>query len=247
MAPEARLVSAPRSNRTRVGILRIANRLATPGRRSVSTLAISTRPAFCPASRSSSGATMRHGPHHSAQKSTTTGHGASRTSASKSASASTWIGAAGGDRACLQRPHLGCRSSLPNGTRFSAPQCSHLDTICLRPQLAPVLFSSRGLLEGALPHIDKSEHMERKGPAPHGARATAPREGGELCRALHREWPDAQRREKGVKKRTTLVNNQPLFPHRPTPHLGGSRQRSTWLARGSRHVRVRPGSARNSR
>src|ERR687891_299844 len=46
---------------------------ATSVRRSVSTFTTSHRPACAFATFSTSGATMRHGPHHAAQKSTTSG------------------------------------------------------------------------------------------------------------------------------------------------------------------------------
>src|SRR5690348_10751746 len=58
----------------------------TWGFSSILILAIVTLPLNSPASSSSAGAIMRHGPHHSAQKSTTTGFLELRTSAWKDAS-----------------------------------------------------------------------------------------------------------------------------------------------------------------
>src|ERR1700679_1435851 len=54
-----------------------------PGFSSILTLATVTLPPISPASSSSAGAIIRHGPHHSAQKSTTTGNFELRTSAWK--------------------------------------------------------------------------------------------------------------------------------------------------------------------
>jgi hypothetical protein len=58
-------------------MLRIPKRPATSASASVSTFAITRRPARAPASLTSSGATARHGPHQVAQKSTSTGRGES--------------------------------------------------------------------------------------------------------------------------------------------------------------------------
>src|ERR671918_1976388 len=60
--------------------------MAVCGLASTSSLRTSTTPAYLAASFSISGATMRHGPHHSAQKSTTTGLSLWSTSASNVAS-----------------------------------------------------------------------------------------------------------------------------------------------------------------
>src|SRR5262245_11342935 len=55
-----------------LGMERTLNRIAVWGFASTSTLATLARPAYSPASCSSTGATIRHGPHHDAQKSTRT-------------------------------------------------------------------------------------------------------------------------------------------------------------------------------
>src|SRR5688572_840788 len=60
--------------------------MAVCGFASTSSLRTSTTPAYLAASFSISGATMRHGPHHSAQKSTITGLSLPSTSVSKVAS-----------------------------------------------------------------------------------------------------------------------------------------------------------------
>src|SRR5258708_39998322 len=64
-----------------VGIPRTPYRVGTCGFSSILILATVNLPSYSPASSSSAGAIMRHGPHHSAQKSTTTGILASSTSA----------------------------------------------------------------------------------------------------------------------------------------------------------------------
>src|SRR5689334_20564580 len=63
-----------------VGIPRTPYFCGTCGFSSILILAMVTLPLSSPASSSSAGAIIRHGPHHSAQKSTTTGFLALRTS-----------------------------------------------------------------------------------------------------------------------------------------------------------------------
>ncbi len=64
-----------------------------PGLASTSTLTTSTAPSYLAASFSISGATILHGPHQAAQKSTTTGRSDLSTSSSKFASVATLISA----------------------------------------------------------------------------------------------------------------------------------------------------------
>src|SRR5262245_52528434 len=85
-APTWRDASSPFLNSIRVGIDWIPYFAATDGFSSTLSLTILTLPPSEPAISSSAGAIMRHGPHHSAQKSTTTGSADFRTSASKVAS-----------------------------------------------------------------------------------------------------------------------------------------------------------------
>src|SRR4029077_3971508 len=77
------------------GMLRMLNAWDRPGFASTSTLTTSTVPSYLAASFSISGATILHGPHHAAQKSTTTGRSDLRTSSSKFASVATLISAIG--------------------------------------------------------------------------------------------------------------------------------------------------------
>jgi hypothetical protein len=75
------------------------------GSASVLTLTTKYRPAFDRATFSNSGATMRQGPHHGAQKSTMTGSGDPLTSASKAVVVGASAGSPGGGSVALQPPH----------------------------------------------------------------------------------------------------------------------------------------------
>src|SRR4051794_35803896 len=77
------------------GMLRMLNAWDRPGFASTSTFTTSTVPSYLAASFSISGATILHGPHHAAQKSTTTGRSDLRTSSSKFASVATLMSAIG--------------------------------------------------------------------------------------------------------------------------------------------------------
>lgn len=93
--PEERSISRPPTKTAKVGIERILMLPAMPGCVSVFTFATSNSPAARPASFMTSGATIRHGPHHGAQKSTSTGRDALLTSAVKAAGESISTGSAG--------------------------------------------------------------------------------------------------------------------------------------------------------
>ena len=110
----------------RVGIERMPYLPATPGFSSTLSLAIFTLPCISVAISSSAGAIIRQGPHHSAQKSTTTGSLELMTSASKLASVTlavwTWeplikrLAAAGvlvGSATDGVKPGRRCQNSLP--------------------------------------------------------------------------------------------------------------------------------------
>src|SRR5208282_2045940 len=85
-APVLVATCLPPLNTISVGIDRMPYLLATAGFSSTLSLAIFTLPFISVAISSSAGAIMRHGPHHSAQKSTTTGSLDLMTSLSKLAS-----------------------------------------------------------------------------------------------------------------------------------------------------------------
>src|SRR5688572_27044060 len=74
-APDFRANSRPSRINTNVGIARIPNCCATSGNVSVFTFAIKNCPFDVSATFANSGATILHGPHHGAQKSTSTGKG----------------------------------------------------------------------------------------------------------------------------------------------------------------------------
>jgi len=76
---------------------------------------MSHSPACAAATFTSSGATIRQGPHHSAQKSTTTGSGDDSISAWNAADDETSIGSDGSGNVAWHLPH---RAVRPNGTRF---------------------------------------------------------------------------------------------------------------------------------
>src|SRR4051812_10464616 len=108
-APTWRAASSPFLKIISVGIDMMPYFCATPGFSSTLSLTILTLSPIWPAISSSAGAIMRHGPHHSAQKSTTTGPVALITSASKFASETlpTVMGA----------PHCWNRDSSPDRSR----------------------------------------------------------------------------------------------------------------------------------
>src|SRR5665213_327148 len=85
-APTWRAAISPFLKIIRVGIDMMPYFDATPGFSSTLSFTILTLSPMVPAISSSAGAIMRHGPHHSAQKSTTTGLADFSTSASKVAS-----------------------------------------------------------------------------------------------------------------------------------------------------------------
>jgi len=85
-APTFCAAALPSLNRMSVGIERMPSLLATAGFSSILSLTTLTLPFISEAISSRAGAIMRHGPHHSAQKSTTTGSAELSTSCSKVAS-----------------------------------------------------------------------------------------------------------------------------------------------------------------
>ena len=71
--PTCLSTSSPPLRKTMVGMLRTPYFIVISSFSSTSHLPISTRPSYSAASSSTMGAIVRHGPHHSAQKSMTTG------------------------------------------------------------------------------------------------------------------------------------------------------------------------------
>src|SRR5262245_2674256 len=106
LAPDSRETTCPPRNTISVGIERMRKRSPSAGTASVSTLATTALPASVCATFSTSGAIMWHGPHHGAQKSTTTGTGDFVISASKAGTVATSTGLAAAGSVVLQWPHL---------------------------------------------------------------------------------------------------------------------------------------------
>src|SRR5438270_13750794 len=94
------------------------------GSASVSTFSTIVRPASSRARAVTSGAAMRHGPHHDAQKSTKTGTRASLMIALNDV-ASASNGDPSGGRAALHAPHRPVSARCSTGTRLLAPQDGH--------------------------------------------------------------------------------------------------------------------------
>ncbi len=124
-APTIRSTSRPPTITSIVGMLRTSKRLAVAGFSSTLSLATRMRPASSAASCSIAGAIARHGPHHGAQASTSTGSGERSTSAANVASVTVnGVAAAVAGNGCLQRPQRGRApsASFAAGTLFVAPQ-----------------------------------------------------------------------------------------------------------------------------
>ena len=101
-------------------MLRMPKREEVSGLSSLLTLTSRARPLSWAAACSKAGAIMRQGPHHGAQKSTTTGRSVLPTTASKLASVSSTGSPA--SSACPQRPQVGSSPSRAAGTRLVAAQ-----------------------------------------------------------------------------------------------------------------------------
>src|SRR5579864_6166327 len=115
-APTWREAISPFLNSIRVGIDMTPYLEAVCGFSSTLSLTILTLPLSEPAISSSAGPIIRQGPHHSAQKSTTTAPLAFNTSDSKSAS-ETLPTAMGMTSLCLQRENRAGAAARPTGGR----------------------------------------------------------------------------------------------------------------------------------
>lgn len=118
MAPDCLAISCPCWNRIKVGMPVIENCPADCGAASVSSLARIMRGDSWPAALANSGAIMRHGPHHEAQKSTRTGSWVRVTNLLNDASVKS-IGCVGSSTV-LHFAQIGPSCSLVSGTRFTA-------------------------------------------------------------------------------------------------------------------------------
>src|SRR5688572_885622 len=110
----------PWSRMTSVGIDWTSNRRLTSGLSSALTLTSLNLPASSPASFSRAGLTMRHGPHHGAHTSTSTGRLDSSTTLWNSSSFASTTQRSG----VLHFPQRGMPLATA-GTRFLAPQLPH--------------------------------------------------------------------------------------------------------------------------
>src|SRR5262249_40165007 len=110
-APTWREASSPFLNSISVGIDMMPYFAAVCGFSSTLSFTILTLPFIVPAISSSAGAIMRQGPHHSAQKSTTTGSALLSTCASKSAS----------ETFATPMGHLGCSQAFLGCGRDAPP------------------------------------------------------------------------------------------------------------------------------
>ena len=119
-APVSSATGAAALNSFMAGIERIAKRRASCGFSSTFTFATLTRPQRCCATAFRTGSIDRQGPHHGAQKSTSTGMGEDSTASAKLESVTTTglLGASG----CLQRAQRAPTSVRPSGIRFRPRQ-----------------------------------------------------------------------------------------------------------------------------
>ncbi len=127
-APERRCVSWPWCMRTSVGMLRIWKRDDSCGLSSLLTFTSSARPfSALTTACSNAGAIARHGPHHGAQKSISTGSGLASIAASKLSSASST--GRPSSRGLPQRPQTGSSARRSTGMRLVAPQPAQVNCV----------------------------------------------------------------------------------------------------------------------
>src|SRR5438046_5646959 len=122
MAPTCRETSRPSLNNAIVGIALMRKRRARLCAFSVFTFATTHFPAPSCATFFSSGATILHGPHHGAQKSTNTGRAERVVKASKARSLATSIGSPG---ALSSVPHFPQRPVPPSLSYFRRLRWPH--------------------------------------------------------------------------------------------------------------------------
>jgi hypothetical protein len=171
-APTIRSTSLPSRITTSNGIDCAPNRLATPGFASTSTFTTFRCPALRLARSSSTGEIIRHGPHHAAQKSTTTGTEAVVSAVNVSVSASTTHGSVD-----LHSGHRGTPWTI-GPTRLRALQVGQPMTVIITQGRA---WRSR------------SPDCERRARPVDALPRSLPKRGVKLCRRLRRS-----RRRAGV-------------------------------------------------
>ncbi len=123
IAPDFLPTILPPLNTINVGMPLIWNFSAISGTTSVSTFATSHWPRIVSATFANSGAIIRHGPHHCAQKSTTTGKADSAINRSKTGARSISTGSPGADKSTWHLPQRKVDPSRPYAIRFRVPHC----------------------------------------------------------------------------------------------------------------------------
>jgi hypothetical protein len=131
IAPTCRVTSWPSLNNAIVGIALIRKRRARFCAFSVFTFATSHFPAPSRATLLSSGATILHGPHQGAQKSTSTGSADCVVKASKARSLATSIGSPG---ALSSVPHFPQRPVPPSLSYFKRLRWPHFGQVINTPR-----------------------------------------------------------------------------------------------------------------
>jgi len=131
MAPTCRVTSRPSLNKAIVGIALMRKRRARFCAFSVLTFATTHFPAPSSATLFSSGATILHGPHHGAQKSTNTGRAERVVKASKARSLATSIGSLG---ALSSVPHFPQRPVPPSLSYFRRLRWPHFGQVTKTPR-----------------------------------------------------------------------------------------------------------------
>ena len=96
---------------------RMPSRALGSGWASVFSLTSRASDLSCPAAFENSGPIIRHGPHHGAQKSTTSGTSSTRDALARVAASTSM--ALPGMSGALQVPHFGPEPSFSSGTRFT--------------------------------------------------------------------------------------------------------------------------------
>src|SRR5205823_1386386 len=131
MAPTCRVTSRPSLNNAIVGIALMRKRRARFCASSVLTFATTHLPAPSCATLFSSGATILHGPHHGAQKSTNTGRAERAVKASNARSFGTSIGSPG---ALSSVPHFPQRPVPPSLSYFRRLRWPHFGQVTNTPR-----------------------------------------------------------------------------------------------------------------
>ena len=137
-------------------MLRTLNREAVAGFSSTFSLANLTRPAISAASSSSTGAINRHGPHHGAQRSRSTGTGERSTSAANVASV-TVTGAPEAGKGVLHLPQIGVSPGCAPLRRepVGGPASGQLSIVIVAMAALPSPRAARGSSAPTREHVGR--------------------------------------------------------------------------------------------